>query len=116
MADDAGRSWMMVEILRIRDGVEATPRDLTDLIALAYRKASSRLTTSSLPVPRQQACAILINGIIDGVTRGLRNVDRLCDDHALPVAQNQASDASCGWPQAQSELKSARGHLKNSAS
>jgi hypothetical protein len=68
----------MGEVIPIREDVESTPGDLTDVIGQAYRKAISQLTSRFLSIPRQEACTILINGIIDGARRGIVDVDQLC--------------------------------------
>jgi hypothetical protein len=77
----------MGEILPIREGVEAAPADLTDAIALAYRSASLKFSSRVCAVPRQHACIILINGIIDGAARGIRDVEQLCEE-ALALLNN----------------------------
>ena len=70
----------MGKVLPIREGVEAAPTDLTDAIGLAYRKASFKLASEFCSIPRQQACTILLNGIVDSAARGMRDVDQLCDE------------------------------------
>jgi hypothetical protein len=70
----------MGELFPIREGVESAPRDLTEVIGLAYREATSRLASTLWPVPKQQACTILINGIISAARRGNRDVDQLANE------------------------------------
>ena len=70
----------MGELFSIREGVESAPRDLTEVIGLAYREATSRLASTLWPVPKQQACTILINGIISAARRGNRDVDQLANE------------------------------------
>jgi hypothetical protein len=70
----------MGELFSIREGVESAPRDLTEVIELAYRKATSTLASTLSPVPKQQACTILINGIISAARRGNRDVDQLANE------------------------------------
>jgi hypothetical protein len=81
----------MGEIVPIRDGVESAPAALTDAIEMAYRKASLQVACRFCGLPRQQACAILINGIVDGAARGIRDVNKLCD-YALALLNTMMED------------------------
>jgi hypothetical protein len=78
----------MGAIVPIREGVDAAPAELTDAIGIAYRRAALRLASRFCAIPRQQACTILINGIIDGAARGIRDVDQLCEE-ALALLDNR---------------------------
>jgi hypothetical protein len=82
----------MGEILPIREGIESVPTDLTDVIGLAYRKACSQLTYRFIPIPRHQACTLLIDGILDGATRGIRDVDQLCDEAFALLRESTLGD------------------------
>jgi hypothetical protein len=70
----------MGQVVPIREGIEAAPTDLTDAIGLAYRKASAKLASGFCALPRQQACTVLLNGIVDNAARGMRDIDQLCDE------------------------------------
>jgi hypothetical protein len=78
----------MGELFPIREDVESAPRDLTEVIGLAYREATSRLASTLWPVQKQQACTILINGIIGAARRGIRDVDQLAHE-AFALLQEQ---------------------------
>lgn len=73
----------MGDVLPIRKAGSAGPAAVTDAIEQAYRK-SQTLAAGRTFLPRQEACTILINSILDSATRGMRDVDQLC---AVAVAR-----------------------------
>ena len=82
----------MGDVVPIRKGGHGRPAGVTDVIEQAYRK-SQTLAASRCLLPRQEACTILINSIVDSPKRGMRDVDQLCAE-ALARLRRLQQEAS----------------------
>jgi hypothetical protein len=67
----------MRDVLSIRKVDLGGSASVTDVIERAYRK-SQLLAAGLSAIPRQRACTVLINSIVDSAARGMRDVDQLC--------------------------------------
>ena len=68
----------MSKILSLRKTTRGDATTLPEMIVLAFQKAARQAPSSV--IPPQQRCTILLNGVLDAAARGLRDVDRLCDE------------------------------------
>jgi hypothetical protein len=80
------------DVVPIRKGGREGPAAVNDVIEQADRKSRTPAAKRCL-LPRQEACTILINSIVDSPKRGMRDVDQLCAE-ALARLRRLQQEAS----------------------
>jgi hypothetical protein len=79
----------MGDVFAIRPAVLDAPATLNEAVERAYRQASGQAAWSR--IPPKEAYAILINSILDGAARGLRDVDLLCGEALARLSEEENS-------------------------
>ena len=81
----------MGDVFAIRPAVLDAPATLNEAVERAYRQASGQAASR---IPPKEAYAILINSILDGAARGLRDVDLLCGEALARLSEEENSRLS----------------------
>ena len=77
----------MTQVISLTKSVHTDTATVPELIALAFRQ-TARQSVGSV-IPRPQVRALLLNGVVEAVTRGLRDVDLLCDEALARLSEEE---------------------------
>ena len=69
----------MGKVISLREA-DNEPANVAQAIALAFRKAARQMSMKPSLIPGERACNLILNRIVDSATRGMRNIDQLCED------------------------------------
>jgi hypothetical protein len=85
----------MGDVVPLREGAEVGPIDAAHAIGLAFQKAVYSLEFQSALAQSPGTRAVLLQRV-DTAARGMRDVDRLCDDALAYLREGQATtDGIC---------------------
>ena len=70
----------MGDVIQLRPYFAPAAPDAAHAIGLAYQQATARFAVMQPLAPRDRACRMLLERIVDSAERGMRDVTQLRDD------------------------------------